>query len=169
MIRHDTLRVENNMSRSDPINVRAIESMRINRAGGAALAEELNVSVRPPTPRRDENRMDHCPDEADALAMTFAATRPQIIGVVRAMKSRKFRLCPSCKNVFGAGKLRVQEYGPHWSAKGKALRKCPECYYTGETWQFTVVLDNTRRKSGPPADLTSSNTATSDKEEAEAV
>ncbi|MAF52774.1 MAG: hypothetical protein CL694_07150 [Chloroflexi bacterium] len=94
VITHDALRVENNMSRSNSINARAIESMRINRAGDAALAEELNVSVRPPTPRRDENRMDHCPDEADALAMTFAATRPQKPWSCSSDEIKKIQIMP---------------------------------------------------------------------------
>ena len=52
----------------------------------------------------------------------------------------RFRRCPSCRTVRGAGEFLAVRFGPSWT-DGRISRRCPACGHVAPTWRFRVVRE----------------------------
>ena len=60
------------------------------------------------------------------------------------MSAWRFRMCPNCREVFAAGKLRQIDYGARWHERGSSRCACPSCGHRAPRYQFRVIRDERR-------------------------
>ena len=58
----------------------------------------------------------------------------------RTSRAWRFRCCPSCHTVRGAGEFLAARFGPSWT-DGIISRRCPACGHVAPTWRFRVVRE----------------------------